>query len=917
MHDLQKTKKELLEELELLRRQVQAFERGKSFPPLVEENFQEKNSDALRLFRSLIDNSNDTIEVIDPVSLRYLDFNEKACTDLGYTRQELLALSVYDVDLSVKPESYAGAEDMRNKGSVIIQSTHKRKDGSLFPVEVNIKYVSLERDYLVTVVRDISKRKKNEGALKESEARNRALLKAIPDWIFLQTKDGMFLDYHANDVENLAALPEDFIGKNMFSIFPLYLAKQFAQHFENVFQSKSLQTLEYDYHRKDGLEHYEARSFPLDDQRVLTIVRNITERKRMEITLKESERDLIHAQAISHIGSWKWDFLTNRVSWSDEMFHLFGISKDEFDGNVEHIIEKAIHPEDKPKLYDANKRVRQNLTPVPLEYRIVLPDGKERIVFADGKMVRDKHNYITGISGTVQDITERKTIELALHRRDQILEAVGKSAEYLVKAHLVNEGIQAAMKTLGEATDVSRVYIFENRFDEEKRLLIDQRFEWVAEGVVPQIDNPDLQNASLVDFGFGRWIEMMSQNQPVYGNIKDFPEAEREFLALQDIQSIVVVPIYVGTSWWGFIGFDDCKSEREWSLAEIEALHAAAGMLGAAFQHQQAEHVLAEREERYRTLFDLSPAGIIVEDSSGVILQVNAALCQSVGYLPEELLGKRIHVLAPPVAEREIDEHLLQILSGSTLVHEVQNIKKDGTLCYMELHETSITLPNHKPGILVIAKDITERKQTEMKLLNSEISYRGLFDSVSDAIYIQDVQGKFLDVNKGAELMYGYPKEFFIGKTPEVLSAPGKNDMQKTFEHVQKAFQGVSQRFEFWGIRSNGEIFPKDVVLNPGTYFGQPVLIALARDITERKRMEAEREQLVNDLKDAILSIKTLGGLLPICAGCKKIRDDKGYWQQVENYIMEHSEATFTHGMCPECAPKYFPEFRPTKGITK
>jgi len=73
------------------------------------------------------------------------------------------------------------------------------------------------------------------------------------------------------------------------------------------------------------------------------------------------------------------------------------------------------------------------------------------------------------------------------------------------------------------------------------------------------------------------------------------------------------------------------------------------------------------------------------------------------------------------------------------------------------------------------------------------------------------------------------------------------------------------------------------------------------RDITQRKRIEEERRKLTNDLQDALAKIKRLRGLLPICASCKKIRDDKGYWNQLETYIQEHSEAEFSHGFCPEC----------------
>jgi CheY-like chemotaxis protein len=75
-----------------------------------------------------------------------------------------------------------------------------------------------------------------------------------------------------------------------------------------------------------------------------------------------------------------------------------------------------------------------------------------------------------------------------------------------------------------------------------------------------------------------------------------------------------------------------------------------------------------------------------------------------------------------------------------------------------------------------------------------------------------------------------------------------------------------------------------------------------------RAQLENEKEALIKELREAVAKIQTLSGLIPICAWCKKIRDDKGYWQTVERYIKEHSQADFTHGMCPDCQKKYFPE---------
>ncbi len=83
----------------------------------------------------------------------------------------------------------------------------------------------------------------------------------------------------------------------------------------------------------------------------------------------------------------------------------------------------------------------------------------------------------------------------------------------------------------------------------------------------------------------------------------------------------------------------------------------------------------------------------------------------------------------------------------------------------------------------------------------------------------------------------------------------------------------------------------------------------LRREIIERKRTEEERERLILKLQEALDKIKTLRGLLPICASCKKIRDDQGYWHQVEIYIRDHSEAEFSHGLCPDCLKKLYPDF--------
>jgi len=147
-----------------------------------------------------------------------------------------------------------------------------------------------------------------------------------------------------------------------------------------------------------------------------------------------------------------------------------------------------------------------------------------------------------------------------------------------------------------------------------------------------------------------------------------------------------------------------------------------------------------------------------------------------------------------------------------------------------------------------LSQDVTTEKRADEKIKESEGSYRGLFNTLRQAIYILDKEGTFIDVNESAEVMYGYAREEFIGKTPEFISAPGKNDFVTVTEQIQNAFAGEPQQFEFWGLKKNHEIFLNDVRLCKGTYFGRDVLIATGTDITGRRNAEIAFQALVRSM---------------------------------------------------------------------
>jgi len=190
---------------------------------------------SLRLFRALIDQSNDAVEVVDPETLRFLDVNDRACKDLGYTREELLALTVYDIDPEIDDsDRLTVIAKLRSAGSLVNKTIHKRKDGSTFPVENSLKLVELDRSYIVTVARDISERKRTEDALRESEDRYRDLVEHSEDLLCTHDLHGNLLSLNPAPARVLGYSAEELLKIPMRSLIAPEFRDQFDAYLETI-----------------------------------------------------------------------------------------------------------------------------------------------------------------------------------------------------------------------------------------------------------------------------------------------------------------------------------------------------------------------------------------------------------------------------------------------------------------------------------------------------------------------------------------------------------------------------------------------------------------------------------------------------------------------------------------------------------
>ena len=322
----------------------------------------------------------------------------------------------------------------------------------------------------------------------------------------------------------------------------------------------------------------------------------------------------------------------------------------------------------------------------------------------------------------------------------------------------------------------------------------------------------------------------------------------------------------------------------------------------------QAEAALRESEERYRAVVGDQTELISRFRADGTFTFVSEVYCRFFGKAAAELLGKKWQ---PDGFSEDLPhiEEKLRALSPSNPVVVIENqvYSADGQVHWMQFFNRGFFDPQGRlTEIQSVGRDITERKKLEA------VSERlaAIVASSEDAIIGKDLNGIITSWNEGAARMFGYTAAEMVGTSIRRLIP--EEHLPEEDEILAKIRRGESvQHFESVRQAGDGRLINVSVTASPikdaaGKIIG---VSKTARDITGRKQSESERERLIAELETALARVKVLGGMLPICASCKKIRDDKDYWHSVESYVQKHSEATFTHGLCPDCSKKYFPGY--------
>jgi PAS domain S-box-containing protein len=220
--------------------------------------------------------------------------------------------------------------------------------------------------------------------------------------------------------------------------------------------------------------------------------------------------------------------------------------------------------------------------------------GAQRLFDLSLRLLVDRAGEIIGTAGILRDVTKER-------RNLRILEAVASINSTLIASRLVGEGWREPLEMLGQSTMTNRVYVFRHHVNPNSgRLVMSQIAEWNSGEAESQLDNAALQNMDYQETGFSSWLENLRQGREINSLVRNLPPTEREFLEKQDIASVLVMPIFAGKDYWGFIGFDECYNERVWEPGELALLRSAAGAIGLRLSRQKDEDALFEATQLAR-----------------------------------------------------------------------------------------------------------------------------------------------------------------------------------------------------------------------------------------------------------------------------------------------------------------------------
>ncbi|MGE5258093.1 MAG: PAS domain S-box protein [Hyphomicrobiales bacterium] len=620
-------------------------------------------------FRLLVENSRDIILFIRRADGRILEANSAAAMAYGYSLDELLRLRVQDLrdpnTLDLVPNQMAKADTE----GILFETTHRRKDGSCFPVEISSRGATINgMRTLVSVGRDITERKRSEEALQNSELQFRNLADSMPQLVWTATPDGR-LDYFNRRIDEFQGFVQQPDGSWEWpaAVHPEDL-KSSVDAWQHALNSGQTHQTEHRLLQRDGsYKWYLSRTTPLRDPdgRVAKWYGTSTEidfQKKAEAALAESESRLRLALDSAQMGIWEYDLRTNRAAWGGAYLDLLGVRPDQFGQTPEAFFE-LVYPEDRGPIQAAARTAIETRNPFGIEFRVIRPDGDLRWIRSQGRVIWDSNHQPSRLAGVAWDITHLK------HAEQKLLEATIR-LDFLVTE--------------------SPAVVFTYELQPHRRLNFISRNVETILGWKPErfVEN------------FERWKECLhpADLPVVVDGIARLEKTGRQVFEYR---------------------FKDDKNRYHWIHDEQRIIVRDDGrkeVIGAWWDVTDTKRA-QEQLRRLAAAIEQAAEVVVITDEKAEILYANPAFETITGYSQKEVLGKNPRILKSGEHSHKFYQDMWATLSaGKTWHGRLVNKKRDGRL-YTE--EATISPVRDPSGNIVnyvaVKRDITKEQELEQQ----------------------------------------------------------------------------------------------------------------------------------------------------------------------------------------------------------
>ena len=722
----------------------------------------------------------------------------------------------------------------------------------------------------------LAEKQKTIDHLRESEGEYFRIFMTMQDGYLLHEPDGSIILANPAAAEILGyKTPEELAQKNIWKDIFLRETER-EKILQKLQQEKILRNYQIPLKTADGrllVAECTIRMNQDDNGNIVSVeglFGDISNRVKAEVALRASENKFKKFADSTSDVLYRFDPNVAQYDFVSSAFEkVTGYQIDELSNDPKKFMTETIHAEDRDRVHAevvSQLKKGTDAGPVVSEYRFICKDGREIWVSDRKDFEFTPDGRLARINGIVREITAEK---------------------------MYRQKLAQSQKMLQDVLDAIPVRVFWKDRD-LKYLGCNLHFAKDSGLSRPEdlIGKNDYQMS---------WVEQADLYRADDMHVLETDESKLDYEEPQTWQN--------GTSLW--------LRTSKIPLKDVEGnTYGVLGVYEDITKRKKDELALRESERRFRNAVIESPYPIMIHAEDGEIVMLSKSWTEITGYTTDDIpnitdwiykaYGERLKLVKPVIEE---------IYGIDKRVHEGEftlKTKEDQVMCWDFSSAPLGRLTDGRRCVISIGVDISERKRTEEELRWMERNY-------ANAQRIAHVGSWEMDIMTGDSY---WSNEFFriCGFEPGAIEPSLQNGMQiihpddreRAAEAVEKAVkEGADYRIEKKIVRPNGEIRE---VLSEGEIIldgmGNPdKLVGSFLDITERKKSERERDGLINKLQKAVDEVKTLSGLIPICSSCKKIRNDEGFWLQVEEYVQQRAEVQFSHSMCPDCGEKTYGEY--------